>query len=443
MVFGIFVDPSVESVQPSYFFLNIFNILNESSETKLSVAQITKKQASFLVPDGKWWTYWAVGQTPGYCGVATFCKAEQPLSVYTDADLFAEEDEAQHCISKEGRLVVTDHGDFVLFNVYCPNAGGKGRPRIEFKARFLEALWRKMEEFRVSRGRRVILAGDLNLVADMKADMHEEFWSADGVDERTRHWLPRLLCEGTYVDSFRSLHPDRKDAYTFFDNYVTTRRGLNQGYRIDYILVSSAPSTGPRLLAAEILTNVLRTSKASDHVPVMVELELEHEKLGKEGSRNKVNNASDRKEGAGQRVEPLPEQKAVLAAFSPLPPSVKDAIEGRTIFRKILPDPKQPSIKGFFASTRTPSVVSNTKGQSAGSVESSSGPEGAASKASLFPAATVTEKLCTCEAECDSKRLAKNENVKEAMSIASNKKRQPLKSDKGQLSKYLKFSPDL
>ena len=138
---------------------------------------MTKKQAPFLVPDGGWFTYWSIGQIPGYCGIATFCKAE-PAAVYTDVELLEGENEEGFEISKEGRVLLTDHGDFVLFNVYCPNAGGEGRPRLEFKRRFLEALWRKMEEWRVERRRRVVLVGDLNLVADMKEDMHREFWKA-------------------------------------------------------------------------------------------------------------------------------------------------------------------------------------------------------------------------------------------------------------------------
>jgi len=39
------------------------------------------------------------------------------------------------------RVVETDHGAFVLINTYVPNAGGAraGRPRADFKLRFLQA----------------------------------------------------------------------------------------------------------------------------------------------------------------------------------------------------------------------------------------------------------------------------------------------------------------
>lgn len=42
----------------------------------------------------------------------------------------------------EGRLMCTDHGSFVLLNVYVPNAGDhdEGRPRLDFKLRYLKAL---------------------------------------------------------------------------------------------------------------------------------------------------------------------------------------------------------------------------------------------------------------------------------------------------------------
>ena len=237
------------------------------------------------MPDGGWFTYWSIGQTPGYCGIATFCKVE-PVAVYTDVELLAGEDEEGFEVSKEGRVLVSDHGDFVLFNVYCPNAGGEGRPRLEFKARFLEALWKKMEEWRERRGRRVVLVGDLNLVANMKEDMHREFWREGGLDPRTIYWFPRVLEGGRYVDTFRKLHPEETEVYSFFDNYITTRRGANQGYRIDYILVSSTPvETMPKIKKADILgSGVLKSNKASDHVPVMVELEFvkEEEEGGKE-----------------------------------------------------------------------------------------------------------------------------------------------------------------
>ena len=54
------------------------------------------------------------------------------------------------------RVVLTDHGAFVLINVYVPNAGpAPERPRAAYKYKFLEALKTKAVALRDA-GREVI-----------------------------------------------------------------------------------------------------------------------------------------------------------------------------------------------------------------------------------------------------------------------------------------------
>ena len=54
------------------------------------------------------------------------------------------------------RVLITDHGAFVLVNVYVPNAGDRpDRPRLHYKLRFLAALRRKCEELAVAGARGV------------------------------------------------------------------------------------------------------------------------------------------------------------------------------------------------------------------------------------------------------------------------------------------------
>ena len=60
-------------------------------------------------------------------------------------------------LDQEGRCLLTDHGAFVLLNVYAPTNGGN-LSRMPFKVRFLNALRRKMESLR-GQGRHVVLAG--------------------------------------------------------------------------------------------------------------------------------------------------------------------------------------------------------------------------------------------------------------------------------------------
>jgi exonuclease III len=53
-------------------------------------------------------------------------------------------------------VVITDHGAFVLVNVYVPNAGDRpARARLPYKLRFLQALQRACDEL-MAQGREVL-----------------------------------------------------------------------------------------------------------------------------------------------------------------------------------------------------------------------------------------------------------------------------------------------
>ena len=54
-------------------------------------------------------------------------------------------------------MVITDHGDFILINVYVPNEGSgesTGGDRRGFKCKFLRALKRKADDY-LAAGRKV------------------------------------------------------------------------------------------------------------------------------------------------------------------------------------------------------------------------------------------------------------------------------------------------
>ena len=74
--------------------------------------------------------------------MVTYVKEEfSPLDAKADC-LGEDTSSSTEDLCKEGRLIFTDHGSFVLLNVYVPNAGDhdEGRPRLDFKMRYLEAL---------------------------------------------------------------------------------------------------------------------------------------------------------------------------------------------------------------------------------------------------------------------------------------------------------------
>jgi exodeoxyribonuclease III len=72
-------------------------------------------------------------------------------------------------LDQQGRCIMTDHGKFVLFNVYVPASSGQP---LSYKMKFLNALRRAMNQQRKDQ-KHVILVGDLN-IAHSKLDI---FWS--------------------------------------------------------------------------------------------------------------------------------------------------------------------------------------------------------------------------------------------------------------------------
>jgi exodeoxyribonuclease III len=105
-------------------------------------------------------SYWACctsREAKGFNGVATFARKGLTLganSTPLGSALFDD----------EGRVLATDHGYFVLFNVYAPNTGSSHRDRYHFKAEFYEKLQTAMHHVR-RQGRSVICLGDLNVSA--------------------------------------------------------------------------------------------------------------------------------------------------------------------------------------------------------------------------------------------------------------------------------------
>lgn len=65
-------------------------------------------------------------------------------------------------VDNEGRCIITDHGHFVLFNIYGPAIGEDDEERVRFKLLFYKIL-QKRWEFLLALGKRVFVVGDLNI----------------------------------------------------------------------------------------------------------------------------------------------------------------------------------------------------------------------------------------------------------------------------------------
>lgn len=182
----------------------------------------------------------------GYSGTVTFARKGSTKNARTG---FGHSD-----FDDEGRCVMTDHGDFILFNVYFPN-GGMGEERLLYKYKYYDAFHQEISKL-IAQDRRVIITGDIN-TAHKDIDIWNPvlFATMTGFLPKEREWIDRMLKVG-FVDAFRKINPDKKKSFTFWD-MRTNKRPANNGWRIDYFLVSSCLEN--QILNSEILADVIES----------------------------------------------------------------------------------------------------------------------------------------------------------------------------------------
>lgn len=206
-----------------------------------------------LIQIGDYKSFWSSATRKGYSGTATYC-LQEPIDVYYGIDIAP--------FDSEGRFVVTEFKDFLLYNVYYPN-GNSGPERHEFKQDFL-AKFRDHLAQKLKAGKRVIVVGDYN-IAHTEMDIYDpvRLAKSSGFLPMEREWFTQFLKAG-FVDTFRELHPDAKERYSWWA-YQEFARPANRGWRIDYICISA--SLKKHLKAADILDQ----QHGSDHCPVVAE----------------------------------------------------------------------------------------------------------------------------------------------------------------------------
>ena len=165
---------------------------------------------------------------------------------------------------KEGRTLITDYGDFVLFNIYFPN--GKMSPeRLQYKMDFYDAFLGYADELK-DQGRNIVVCGDVN-TAHKEIDLAhpKENSKISGFLPEERAWIDEFLSHG-YVDTFREFNKE-PEQYTWW-SYRTRARERNVGWRLDYFFVNK--EFMDRVKASYILYDVM----GSDHCPVGIDVNI-------------------------------------------------------------------------------------------------------------------------------------------------------------------------
>ena len=154
--------------------------------------------------------------------------------------------------------------DYYLVTVYTPNSQNHDenkRPRrldyrtLEWEPDFLAYL-KSLEA-----NKPIVLCGDLN-VAHREIDLANPKTNRKnaGFTDEERACFDDLL-QADFIDTFRTLHPETTDAYSWW-SYRAAARKRNIGWRIDYFCMSQLLES--KLEDARILPHV----HGSDHCPV-------------------------------------------------------------------------------------------------------------------------------------------------------------------------------
>jgi exodeoxyribonuclease-3 len=227
-----------------------FNDFFRSAEADVFCLQETKLQEEQVAEEWPGYAaYWHSAEKKGYSGTAVLTRLE-PLAV--SRGIVRDEHEG------EGRVITLEFADFQLVNVYTPNAQ-RELARLPYRMEWDDVFRAYLTELDAQKP--LVVCGDMN-VAHQEIDLknYKTNRRNAGFTDEERGKFTALLAAG-FVDTFRLLYPERRDAYTWW-SYMFSARQNNSGWRIDYFLVSRrlAERVRDSLIYADVL--------GSDHCPV-------------------------------------------------------------------------------------------------------------------------------------------------------------------------------
>ncbi len=172
---------------------------------------------------------------------------------------------APSTMDSEGRIITLEFDDFFLTQVYTPNAGD-GLNRLEERQ-----IWDiKYADYLagLDKVKYVIGTGDFN-VAHKEIDLAhpDNNRNSAGFTDEERQGFTNLLAKG-FTDTFRYVHGDIRDTYTWWAQRVKTSKINNSGWRIDYWLVSD------RIADKVIKSEIMDSGPRQDHTPILLEIDL-------------------------------------------------------------------------------------------------------------------------------------------------------------------------
>lgn len=232
-------------------------------ETKLPRTGPTKKHLNILEEHfPEYELVWRLANEPArksYAGTMFMYKNHlEPLVTFPEIG-------APDTMDAEGRIITLEFDDFYLTQVYTPNAGSKLVRLAErqiWNEKYAEYLASLDEE-------KIVLAtGDFN-VAHKEIDIAhpDRNHKSAGFTDEEREDFTELLARG-FTDTFRHIHGNVTDVYSWWNQRAKTSKINNSGWRLDYWLISD------RAADKVIKSEMVDSGERQDHTPTLLEIDL-------------------------------------------------------------------------------------------------------------------------------------------------------------------------
>lgn len=156
-----------------------------------------------------------------------------------------------------------------MVGIYLPNGNPIGTEKFAYKLGWMNRLHRHAKDL-LAFEEPLVIAGDYNVIPSEHDVEKPQEWLNDALFQPESRGAYRALQNLGFTDAYMAAD-GTPGGYTFWD-YQAGAWPRNNGIRIDHALLS--PQAADRLVRVDIHRDVRGGEKPSDHVPVVVELNL-------------------------------------------------------------------------------------------------------------------------------------------------------------------------
>ena len=172
---------------------------------------------------------------------------------------------------EQKRLISAVINGLRIVNIYVPNGSSLDSDKFKYKIEWLKRLSYFIDE-EERKGELICLLGDFN-IAPSEIDIHSPKKYDKGImaSDIERDALNNVL-KGRFIDSFRVF--EKNTGHWSWWDYRNNAFEFNKGWRIDHIYISNKLSS--KLKSCVIDRSQRENIQPSDHVPVMINLEIDN-----------------------------------------------------------------------------------------------------------------------------------------------------------------------